>query len=99
MYTASISLSERSFSYEPYAFGIPSLSDSALAFCKFLEAIAVKSTVVMMGEVSATAARVAVENDTAWTAADMQAAIQALGATVGADSVDLRGTTVAAFTY
>ena len=66
---------------------------------RVLEAIAVKSTVVMMGEVSATAARVAVENDTAWTAADMQAAIQALGATVGADSVDLRGTTVAAFTY
>ena len=66
---------------------------------RVLEAVAVKSTVVMQGDVTATYMRVAVENSTAWTAADLQAAVRALGATVGADAVDLRGTTVAAFTY
>ena len=66
---------------------------------RVLEAIAVKSTVVIMGEVSATAMRCAVENDTAWTAATMQAAVQALGTSVGADAVDLSGTTIADFDY
>lgn len=63
---------------------------------KVLEMIATKSTVVMLGDVDATDFRVAVENDTAWTAADMQVALRALGTV---DGVDFSADTVADFTY
>jgi hypothetical protein len=63
---------------------------------KVLEMIATKSTVVMLGDVDATDFRVAVESSTAWTAAEMQVALRALGTV---DGVDFSSDSVADFTY
>lgn len=60
--------------------------------------IALKGTIVALGAESAGAFRVAVENS-AWTAADLQVAIRALGATVGTGSYDASAATVADFAY
>jgi hypothetical protein len=51
-----------------------------------------------MGNESNGAFRVAIENNT-WTAADLEAALQGLGATVGTNNYDATGTTVADFTF
>ena len=60
-----------------------------------VETIQTKSTTFIIGDVGATSFRVATE-PSAWSAADLEAAIQALG-TVNGD--DLSGATVAAFTF
>lgn len=61
--------------------------------------IGLKGTIIAIGATASDGAfRVAVENSD-WTAADLQAAIRALGATVGANSYDASGATVSVFTY
>jgi hypothetical protein len=60
--------------------------------------ISTKGTVVALGTELNGAFRVAVENSD-WVAADLQTAIRALGATVGANDYDATGATVADFTY
>ena len=63
---------------------------------QILEMVATKSTVVILGDVSASGFRFAVESSTAWTAADLQTALRALGTV---DSIDLSSDGVADFTY
>lgn len=67
------------------------------AWEQIVQAIAVKGTPVVFQYENAASgvASVAVEQAGAgWTAADLQTAIRALGAAVGANSVDVSGTTV-----
>lgn len=63
-----------------------------------METIQTKTTVLAIGAQASGVFRVMVHGG-AWTASDLQTALQALGATVGANSVDLSGTTAAAFTF
>ena len=64
-----------------------------------VETLQMKGTVIAIGATAADGAfRVAIENS-AWTAADIQVAIRALGATVGANSYDATGATAADFTF
>lgn len=63
---------------------------------KILEMVATKSTVVMLGAVDASGFRFAVESSTAWTAADLQTALRALGTV---DSIDLSSDSVTDFDY
>lgn len=61
--------------------------------------LALKGTILAIGATATDGAfRVAIENSD-WTAADLQAAIRALGATVGANSYDASAATVAVFAY
>lgn len=65
----------------------------------FIETMQMKGTVIAIGTTAADGAfRVAIENS-AWTAADLQTALRALGATVGANSYDATGATAADFTF
>lgn len=64
-----------------------------------IETIQLKGTLIAIGETAADGIfRVAVENS-AWTAADLQAALQALGATVGSNNYDASGATAADFAF
>jgi hypothetical protein len=64
-----------------------------------IETVQTKGTVVAIGtEDGAGAFRVAVENS-GWTASDLQTALQALGATVGANNYDASGATAVDFTF
>jgi hypothetical protein len=63
-----------------------------------VELIARRGTIIAMGNESNGAFRVAIENNT-WAAADLEAALQGLGATVGTNNYDATGTTVADFTF
>lgn len=63
-----------------------------------LKTIQTKTTTLAIGAESSGVFRVMVHGS-AWTAADLQTAIRALGATVGANDVDLTGTTVADFAF
>jgi hypothetical protein len=62
-----------------------------------VELIARRGTIVAMGTESNGAFRVAIEGNT-WTAGDLEAALQGLGATVGTNNYDATGTTVTVFT-
>jgi D-arabinose 1-dehydrogenase-like Zn-dependent alcohol dehydrogenase len=61
-----------------------------------VELIARRGTIVAMGNESNGAFRVAIENNT-WSAAELEAALQGLGATVGTNNYDATGATVAVF--
>ena len=64
---------------------------------KILFAILVKSSITYYQVENTTAGQISImleANGGGWTAADMQTAIRALGATVGANSIDVTGTTV-----
>ena len=64
-----------------------------------METISTKTTVLAVGtEDGAGAFRVMVHG-TAWSAGDLQTALQALGATVGANGYDASGATAADFTF
>jgi hypothetical protein len=63
-----------------------------------VELIARKGTIIAIGTESNGAFRIAIENNT-WTAADLQTALQGLGATVGTNNYDATGTTVADFIF
>jgi NADPH:quinone reductase-like Zn-dependent oxidoreductase len=63
-----------------------------------VELIARKGTILAMGTESNGAFRVAIENNT-WTQADLEAALQGLGATVGTNNYDATGATVADFVF
>ena len=63
-----------------------------------VELIARNGTIVAVGAESSGAFRVAIENNT-WTAGDLEAALQGLGATVGTNNYDATGTTVADFIF
>ena len=64
-----------------------------------IETIGTKTTILAVGaEDGAGAFRVMVHGG-AWTDSDLQTALQALGATVGANNYDASGATVASFTF
>lgn len=63
-----------------------------------VETIQLKTTILAIGTESAGAFRVMVHGS-AWTAADLQTAIRALGATVGTNNYDATGATVADFVF
>lgn len=63
-----------------------------------IELIARKGTILAMGAELNGAFRVAIENN-AWSAGDLQTALQGLGATVGVNNYDCSGATVADFTF
>lgn len=63
-----------------------------------VELIARKGTIMSMGAESNGEFRVAIENN-GWSAGDLQTALQALGATVGANNYDASGATAADFTF
>ena len=63
-----------------------------------IETIQLKTTILAIGAQAAGVFRVMVHGG-AWDAADLQTAIRALGATVGTNNVDLRGSTAVDFTF
>ena len=64
-----------------------------------IETIGTKATILAVGaEDGAGAFRVMVHG-TAWSASDLQTALQALGATVGANNYDASGATATDFTF
>ena len=64
-----------------------------------METIGTKTTVLAVGAEDGAGAFRVMLHGSAWSDADMQADIRALGATVGANSYDASGATVAAFTF
>lgn len=62
------------------------------------ELIGRNGTIIALGAENAGTFRVAIENNT-WTAATLEAAIQALGATVGTNNYDASGATATDFTF
>lgn len=64
-----------------------------------LRVVALKGTVIALGATASDGIfRIAIENNS-WTAADLQVAIRALGATVGANNYDASAATVVDFAY
>jgi len=66
---------------------------------KIIATIGTKATILAVGAEDGAGAFRVMLHGSAWTDADMQTDIRALGATVGANSYDASGATVAAFTF
>ena len=64
-----------------------------------IETIGTKATILAVGAEDGAGAFRVMLHGSAWTDADMQTAIRALGATVGSGNYDATGATVAAFTF
>ena len=66
---------------------------------KIISTIGTKATILAVGAEDTAGAFRVMLHGSAWTDADMQTAIRALGATVGSGNYDATGATVAAFTF
>ena len=64
-----------------------------------METISTKTTVLAVGAEDGNGAFRVMVHGSAWSASDLQTALQALGATVGANSYDASGATAADFTF
>tara|TARA_B100001057_G_scaffold497391_1_gene601388 strand:- start:2729 stop:3061 length:333 start_codon:yes stop_codon:yes gene_type:complete len=64
-----------------------------------METIGTKATVLAVGAEDGNGAFRVMVHGSAWSASDLQTALQALGATVGANSYDASGATATGFTY
>ena len=64
-----------------------------------METIGTKATVLAVGAEDGNGAFRVMVHGSAWSASDLQTALQALGATVGANNYDASGATATGFTY
>jgi len=64
-----------------------------------METIGTKATILAVGAEDGNGAFRVMLHGSAWTDSDLQTALQALGATVGANNYDASGATATAFTY
>mgnify|MGYP003322201675 CR=1 FL=1 len=64
-----------------------------------METIGTKATVLAVGAEDGNGAFRVMVHGSAWSASDLQTALQALGATVGANNYDATGATASDFTY
>tara|TARA_B100000965_G_scaffold340180_1_gene308225 strand:+ start:1915 stop:2247 length:333 start_codon:yes stop_codon:yes gene_type:complete len=64
-----------------------------------METIGTKATVLAVGAEDGNGAFRVMVHGSAWSDSDLQTALQALGATVGANNYDASGATATAFTY
>ena len=64
-----------------------------------METIGTKATILAVGAEDGNGAFRVMVHGSAWTDSDLQTALQALGATVGANNYDASGATATAFTY
>ena len=64
-----------------------------------METIGTKATILAVGAEDGNGAFRVMVHGSAWTDSDLQTALQALGATVGANNYDASGATAADFTY
>ena len=64
-----------------------------------METVGTKTTVLAVGAEDGAGAFRVMCHGSAWTASDLQTALQALGATVGTNNYDASGATAADFTY
>ncbi len=64
-----------------------------------METIGTKATILAVGAEDGNGAFRVMVHGSAWSASDLQTALQALGATVGANNYDASGATATGFTY